>query len=272
VLFQYYEEKTLFAFFSILIVLAILLAGITISARTNSILNCNVESSTDTFSPVHAPAPTSPSTPTPIPALTVSPTPAPTASFAPKPSFGIATIFGWLHFMQGSAFVPENFHALTPSPTPTPTQARNASPTPASTPAPTPSPTPTPTQTPSTELKLAVYDDNPSLPTSMPIDSINCNDFGLLYPGQSTTYTVYFRNEGNVPFKLYMSTSDWILRDSAGQILSQSYEQYFTVTWDYDNSVIDLGETIQITFTLAISSSLVDVSTFSFNVDVTAVQ
>jgi hypothetical protein len=110
------------------------------------------------------------------------------------------------------------------------------------------------------------------VPGSQPIDSINCDDFGLIYPGQSTSCVVYFRNEGDVPFTLHMSTSDWVLRDSAGQLLSQDHVQYFVVSWNYDNSVILSGEIKPVTLTLAISPSIVDVSTFSFNIVVTAVQ
>jgi hypothetical protein len=69
-----------------------------------------------------------------------------------------------------------------------------------------------------------------------------------------------------------LSTSDWVFRDSAGNRLSHDHEQYFTVTWDYDNSVIFSGEIRLVTFALAISSSMVDVSTFSCNIVVTAVQ
>ena len=118
---------------------------------------------------------------------------------------------------------------------------------------------------------MAAYDGSPLDPSSQPLASISCDDFGLLYSGQSRTYVAYFVNEGDVPFTLYMSTSDWNLRDSTGQFLSQDYEQYFTLTWDYDNSIVYSGEIRSVTFTLAISPSIVDVSTFSFNVVVTAV-
>jgi hypothetical protein len=71
---------------------------------------------------------------------------------------------------------------------------------------------------------------------------------------------------------LYLSTSDWIFRDGVGSLLSQGHKQYFTVNWDYDNSVIFSGGIKPVTFTLAISPNLVDVSTFSCNIVVTAVQ
>jgi hypothetical protein len=81
---------------------------------------------------------------------------------------------------------------------------------------------------------------------------------------------VYFRNEGNVPISLYLSTSDWAFQDVAGKSLSQSYQQYFTLTWDYDNSKIAVNETRSIIFTLAISQNIIDVATFSFSIIVTA--
>ena len=133
----------------------------------------------------------------------------------------------------------------------------------------TPRPTPTPTPD---ELKLVAYANPPSLSDSQPLDSINCNAFGSLSLGQRQTYTVYFRNEGVSAFTLFMSTSDWVFRDNVNNLLSASYEQYFAVTWNYDNSVIAPGEVRAINLTLAISSNIVDVSTFSFNVIVSATQ
>jgi hypothetical protein len=193
------------------------------------------------LSPVSAPTPSPTSEPAPTPTASPSPTPYPTAT--------------------------PNSNT---SPTPWPSSSPTTSPSPTMSPSPTPTPSPTPP--PSDELKLVAYAGSPLVPGSQTLDSINCDDFGLLYRGQSTTYAVYFRNEGDIPFTLYLSTSDWIFRDSAGRLLSQDHVQYFAVTWDYDNSVIFSGEIKLVTFTLAISPSLVDVSTFSCNIVVTAVQ
>jgi hypothetical protein len=62
-----------------------------------------------------------------------------------------------------------------------------------------------------------------------------------------------------------------VLRNSSGGLLSQDHERYFSVTWNYDNSLISPGEIREITFTLVVSSSLVDVSTYSLDVIITAV-
>ena len=104
------------------------------------------------------------------------------------------------------------------------------------------------------------------------MDLMDAVAFGPLSPGQSTACRIYARNEGNVPFTLYMSASNWVLRDSSGGLLSQDFERYFSVTWDYDNSLISPGEIREITITLAVSSSLVDVSTYSLDVVISAVQ
>jgi hypothetical protein len=211
------------------------------------------------LSPVSAPTPSPTSEPAPTPTASPSPTPYPTATpnsnTSPTP---------W----------PSSSPTTSPSPTMSPSPSSTPTPSPTATPGPSPSPTPTPSPTPppSDELKLVAYAGSPLVPGSQTLDSINCDDFGLLYRGQSTTYAVYFRNEGDIPFTLYLSTSDWIFRDSAGRLLSQDHVQYFAVTWDYDNSVIFSGEIKLVTFTLAISPSLVDVSTFSCNIVVTAVQ
>jgi hypothetical protein len=100
---------------------------------------------------------------------------------------------------------------------------------------------------------------------------IDWSAYGSLVPGQRVTSPrVYLRNEGNVPVTLSLSAADWVFRDSEGISLSQSYKQYFALTWDYDNSQMGVNEVIAVRFTLAISSSIKDVATFSFRLVVTA--
>ena len=121
------------------------------------------------------------------------------------------------------------------------------------------------------DLKLSIYGNDPSKSPPQTLQTINWSAYGPLMPGQSMNSSkVYFRNEGNVPISLYLSTSDWAFQDVAGKSLSQSYQQYFTLTWDYDNSKIAVNETRSIIFTLAISQNIIDVATFSFSIIVTA--
>jgi hypothetical protein len=82
---------------------------------------------------------------------------------------------------------------------------------------------------------------------------------------------VYLRNEGNVPITLFLSTSDWAFQDVTGKALTQNCQQYFTLTWNYDNSTIAMNETRPITFTLALSPNITNVAAFSFSLVVTTV-
>lgn len=122
---------------------------------------------------------------------------------------------------------------------------------------------------PASELKLGIYKNDPSKSQPQPLETINWSANGPIVFGQKINSSAYFRNEGNEKITLYLSTSDWILRDSAGKVLPQNYSQYFTITWDYDNTTINVNETRQITLTLAVSPNLKDVSTFSFELVVT---
>jgi hypothetical protein len=91
-------------------------------------------------------------------------------------------------------------------------------------------------------------------------------------PGQSVNSSrAYVRNEGTTPITLTFSTSDWSFEDIDGKLLPENFSTYFAVTWDYDNSSIAVNEIRPITFSLLISPSISDVSTFSFNLSITSI-
>jgi hypothetical protein len=154
----------------------------------------------------------------------------------------------------------------TPSVTPSPSPYPTPSPTPSSTPSPTPSPSPTPPPTPS-NISLGLYQNNPSLNQSQVLLNI---DWSSMTPGQEKNSSVaYIKNEGDLPFTMSLSTSNWVFEDSAGNSLSQNYSQYFKVTWNYDNTPLKVNEVRPVIFTLAVSSNLTDVASFSFDLVVT---
>ena len=132
--------------------------------------------------------------------------------------------------------------------------------------------TPSDSGQPASNLKLGIYVDDPSKSQPRTLQSIDWSADGPLEQGLSRNSSkVYFRNEGNVPITLFLSTSDWAFQDVTGKALAQSCQQYFTLTWNYDNSTIAVNETKPITFTLAISPNMTNVATFSFNLVVTTV-
>lgn len=120
------------------------------------------------------------------------------------------------------------------------------------------------------DLKLSIYGNDPSKSPPQTLQTINWSAYGPLMPGQSRNSSkVYFRNEGNMATSLYLSTSNWAFQDFAGNSLSQNYQQYFALTWNYDNSTLAVSEIRPIIFTLTISPSIIDATTFSFSLIVT---
>jgi hypothetical protein len=143
-------------------------------------------------------------------------------------------------------------------PTPTPTEPNGNTIT--------VTPSPSPTAKPGSTLKLNLYRTYPTQSQQV----LRNIDWSMIVPGQKrNSPTVYFRNEGNVPLTMYFAPSDWVFKDSSGNALPQNCSNYFTLTWNYNNSPLEVNEVRAITFTLAVSPDLADVATFSFNLVVT---
>lgn len=88
------------------------------------------------------------------------------------------------------------------------------------------------------------------------ITSIN---WGTIDPGAKVNKTVYIKNEGNAPSTLSMSTSNWN---------PTSASTYMTLTWDYGGQTISVGQLVPVKFTLAVSSSVSSVTSFSFDITI----
>jgi hypothetical protein len=89
------------------------------------------------------------------------------------------------------------------------------------------------------------------------VDTIN---WGALEPGTQKSYTIYIRNEGNIPLTLSISTSNWN---------PPATSNYLTLTWSYSGQVINAATTTPVTLTLAVSESITGI--YSFGFDITAV-
>ena len=133
-----------------------------------------------------------------------------------------------------------------------------------------PSPSGNSRQQPSSILKLGVYDGDPSGNQFNALSAIDWSIDGPIIPGQSRNSSrVYLRNEGNVPVTLYFSSQAWSFGDYIGNTPAQDYQQYFSLTWDYDNSALQVNQVRPVIFTLTIRPDIVDVVTFSFDLVVT---
>jgi len=114
-------------------------------------------------------------------------------------------------------------------------------------------PPPPPPQT----VQLGIYSDSGCTTV---LSSIS---WGTLDPGGSTSATAYLKNEGNVQVMLSMTYGNWT---------PSSASSYFTLSWDRQSYVLSVGSVVQATLTLSVSSSISGITTFSFDIIITATQ
>lgn len=88
-------------------------------------------------------------------------------------------------------------------------------------------------------------------------------DWGSLDPGETSSVTVYVRNEGSVAVVLSMTTENW------DPTLASSY---ITLDWDRDDYVLSSGESVQAVLTLSVSSSITGITSFSFDIVITGTE
>ena len=81
-------------------------------------------------------------------------------------------------------------------------------------------------------------------------------DWGPIEPGSNTTFTVYIRNEGDSAACLSMKTSNWT---------PSAASSYITLNWNYSGQTLSVNQTVQVRFTLVVSSSISRITNFSFD-------
>ena len=119
------------------------------------------------------------------------------------------------------------------------------------TPSPSPSPSPSPT------IQLGVYSDSGCTTTLSSIP------WGTLSPGNTTTATMYVRNEGNVAVTLSIQATDWN---------PASASSYFAFDWNCTGYVLQPNEVVQALLSLNVSSSINGITSFSFDIIITGTQ
>jgi hypothetical protein len=92
--------------------------------------------------------------------------------------------------------------------------------------------------------------------------TVSSIDWGLAEPGVVKNVTVYMRNEGNAPITLSLQTANWNPANAA---------DYISLSWDYNGQTIDLHQVIGVTLSLSISSSITGITSFSFDIIISAV-
>jgi hypothetical protein len=87
-------------------------------------------------------------------------------------------------------------------------------------------------------------------------------DWGLAEPGTVQNKTAYIKNEGNANVTLTLQTSNW------NPTIATTY---ISLGWTYSNQTILVNQVIQVILRLTITSNVTGITTFSFDIIVTAV-
>jgi hypothetical protein len=106
-------------------------------------------------------------------------------------------------------------------------------------------------------VQLGVYSDSGCT------TALSSVSWGTLDPGSTATATAYLKNEGNVPVTLSIQAGNWN---------PASAQSYFTLTWNRNGYVLAVGASVQAVLSLAVSSSISGITSFSFDITITATQ
>jgi hypothetical protein len=91
----------------------------------------------------------------------------------------------------------------------------------------------------------------------------NTINWGNMEPNTTRSFTIYIKNIGTTPVLLSMTTTNWN---------PTTAQNYVTLTWNCENSVLNRASCKTATFTLAVSSEATGLTKFSFDTTITAVQ
>ena len=81
--------------------------------------------------------------------------------------------------------------------------------------------------------------------------------WGMLDPGSNRTFTVYIRNEGNTAESLSLNTENWNPTNA---------QNYITLSWNYDGTVLSPDQVVEVNLTLSVSSSIEGIENFRFTI------
>jgi hypothetical protein len=93
----------------------------------------------------------------------------------------------------------------------------------------------------------------------------NCTSisWGTIYPGNSTSTTIYVKNTGTVPITLTMTTENWAPGNADG---------YLTIAWDQEGTVLQADQFVSANITLSAASDTGDLADFSFDIIITGAE
>lgn len=100
-------------------------------------------------------------------------------------------------------------------------------------------------------VKVGVYED---FKCSANVTAIN---WGTLEPGAVTNFTVYVRNEGNIPLMLNMTTANWNPENAS---------KYITLKWNLEGYIINPSSVAPANLTLSVSQDTEGITKFHFEI------
>jgi hypothetical protein len=85
--------------------------------------------------------------------------------------------------------------------------------------------------------------------------------WGVISPGGYAQATIYLRSNSTGPSTWTLSTQNW---------QPPNAENYMILSWNYDGSVVQPGESRAVTLTLAVAPEITGVTSFEFDTVITA--
>lgn len=92
------------------------------------------------------------------------------------------------------------------------------------------------------------------------ISSIN---WGYLEPGSTKNFTIYIRNEGNIPITLNLTTDKWT---------PVSTSTYISLRWNREASQVAANSVVEAALTLLVSSDIAEITNFTFDAIITGTE
>ncbi|MCW4048052.1 MAG: hypothetical protein NWE99_10930 [Candidatus Bathyarchaeota archaeon] len=95
---------------------------------------------------------------------------------------------------------------------------------------------------------------------AVPLTQIN---WGALSPGETKNFTCYVKSTSNVNASLTVATNNWSPSQAA---------TYITLNWNREGTIIKPGEVLTAIFTIQVSQAVQNVSSFNFDIVITATE
>jgi hypothetical protein len=105
-----------------------------------------------------------------------------------------------------------------------------------------------------TTPNIGIYSDNTCT------SSMTSISWGSITAGGTATQTVYVKNTGTGTITLTLSASNWSPSGASS---------YITISWNKDGTQLSAGQSVAATITLAVSSSVNGITTFSNSIVIT---